>query len=403
MLAMGVVLAAMWMVAPMTTVVAEAQTLGFPMPTRGPGAPTVSRSDQRKIERAWTQLAEGKIAAARKRASRVKDPVVGHLLRDQITMVEGIDDARAALESLVTDNPEYAAAWLTLSVAGERSGDEARAWEAANRGLELWPVEEWQLRVDELRARWIDDRVSNAALELVAGDAEAALQTADLALALDPDQRDGLLVTARALVALEEVELAEVTLAALGSDPDALYLAGRIAEERADWQTAMDLYGSLPEVYPDRDAALLRAQLRWRRANFPSHVQEALASPDLTRAELAVVLVSSTPELEGLVGGTVPVLSDIIELPSHREILTAVRLELFEVDPFEHRFAPQRIATREEVHSAVEGLCHLLGLSTPVWCAPDDVVSSSCTTLADPVSGEETAALVMSLVQGEPP
>jgi len=106
------------------------------------------------------------------------------------------------------------------------------------------------------------------------------------------------------------------------------------------------------------------------------------------------------PQLEAFSGGSVPVLSDIVDLPSHREVLTAVRLDLLEVDPLEHRFHPRRVAEPHEVVQSVDGLCHLLGLETPQWCQSETVVSSSCTALAEPMTGEIMADLILNLEQG---
>jgi len=379
----------------------NAQALQFPSPLVGPGAPEVKRSEARKIRRGWDLLADGDTQAAAKKARKSGRSAAAALFRLQITLVRGSTDVRAELEATTQDHPDYAAAWLTRSVAAELAGDEAEALRAARRGAELWPHSMWRERVVTLHDRLVEQRVEDADELLGQGDPAAALAAVRVALELEPEHRKGRLVAARALLQQGEIEDAEAILVSLGGDSDALFMSGRIAERRQDWQNAMDLFAAVPQDSPGRDAALRRVKLRWRLTQLPAHVQEALASPRLTRAQLAVLLVDLMPRLETFSGGTVPVLSDIVDLPSHREVLTAVRLDLLEVDPLEHSFHPHRAARPREVVQAVEGLCHLLGLETPMWCQPGTVVSSSCTALAEPLTGEIMADLVLNLEQGE--
>ena len=375
---------------------------GLPSPRRGPGRPPLEKAQQRDLEEAWSLLVEGQTAAARDAISRVDDlPAAGRLLLLQADLVEGQPVELAALETLASEHPEYAAIWITLSLAAERAGDEAMALEAGRRGGAQWDVAPWDRRPSQLYEGWVVARVAEAARLLEAGQPESALDLVDRALALDPPFRDGIVVRARALLALGRTAEAEVLLASLPGDAEAIVLAGGIAEQRQDWQTAMELYDSLPDSHPDKAAAVGRTRLRWRLTNLPPYVHKALASSELSREQLAVLLVALAPQTEAIEGGTVPVLSDIVDLPSQREVLTAVRLDLIEVDRIEHEFMPRRRARREEVRGAIDGLCHLLGLDAPVWCDADAVVPSSCQALPEPITGQAVAELLVALVEGE--
>jgi tetratricopeptide (TPR) repeat protein len=360
------------------------------------------RSEARRIDKAWKHLANGDAAAASRRARKAGDSPAARLLRTQITLVAATDDPLDELEALTRDLPKYAAAWLTLSVAAERGGAEALALEAARRGAELWPNELWTGHAQELSQRLVEQRFARAAEMLDGGDIERSLELIRIGLSLAPDHRQGKLLAAHALLADGQVEDAEMVLATLGGDPDALFLAGLIAEDRHDWQTAMDLFASLPADMPDRDAALERVQRRWRLVHLPPHIQRALSSPRLTRGQLAALMTGLAPQLDSIDGGSVPVLPDIVDDASQREILTAVRLQLIDVDPLERRFHPDREADPHEVRQAVDGLCHLLGVPAPVWCEPD-MLSSSCTALPDPLTGESVAELLLALELGASP
>jgi hypothetical protein len=350
-------------------------------------------------------MLSGEIQLADELAAGVGDLAPARLLRHQVAFLGDEEPADLAVElrELTQELPEYAAVWVTLSVVAERIGDEPLALHAAAESAHLWGKEPWASRADTLHQTWVEGRIERAAELVTGGAAAAGVELVEAALKLVPAHREGRLVKAEALIELDRVEEAEVLLAGLPGDADALFLAGQIAEGRQDWLTAMEIYSSLPTSYLDRDPALKRTQLQWHLSHMPDHVKGALSSEQLNRAELAVLIIALAPQLEGFGGSKVPLLSDIVDLPSYREILTAVRLELIDPDPLEHRFFPERVTNPAEVRLAVDGLCHLLALPTPVWCEPEIVLSSPCVDIEKPVTGREVAELILEIVQREDP
>lgn len=372
--------------------------LGFPSPLAGPGVAPLERASSQRVEQGWTLLGTGDPAAARQEADRAGVSAPARLLGLQALMQEAPAEAAAGIAELVAAEPGYAAAWVTLSVAAERAGDEAQALAAARRGAALWDRPVWVERAEQLRRRYVDQRVGEGNLRLDAGDAEEALRLAERALALEPAEHAAVWLEARSLVALGRIAEGDAALALLGPDPDALVLSGRIAEQRQDWETAMALYDSLPAGHPERDANLRRVKLQWRQHHLPPCARAALSSPRLTRSQLAILLVSLAPQVESFAGGPAPVLSDVVDLPCSRDIVTAARLDLLSSDPLERRFFPNRPARGREVRDAVDGLCHLLGLEAPVWC---EQPAPGCTVLSEPVSGEQLAETLTRLLETE--
>lgn len=320
------------------------------------------------------------------------------LLELQASLLDAPSDSVAGLADLTSAEPGYAAAWLTLSVAGERAGDEAVALAAARRGASLWDRQVWVERAKQLRQRFVDQRVAEGARQLEAGDAGTALELAERALVLEPGEHAAALLKARSLLALGRDADAEAALTLLGADPNGLLLSGRIAEQRQDWEAAMTLYDSLPADHPERQDALRRVKRQWRLSHLPPCARTALSSPGLTRSQVAILLVTLATQLETIGSSAPPVLSDIVDLPCSRHIITAVRLGLLSSDPLEHRFFPNRKAGGDEVRDAVDGLCHLLGLRAPVWC---EEPGPGCTLLSEPLSGEQLADAVMRLLETE--
>ena len=405
-------------------------TLAFPSPDSGPGRPVIDRAAQRAIDAGWNELLRGDAGAARKSAARAGSGSAAELLGLQATIVAGDGDPIPGLRRVTDAQPEYAAAWITLSVSAEQANDEALAIAAADRGADLWSIGRWQERADQLHNRWVGDRISSAQRLYEAKQPANALETLAPALALEPDDRPAVLLKARILLALDEPDRAEAALASLPRDDEVVLLSGNIAEARGDlnaalriyaslpdnpeatmqaiaiaeaqgeWSTAMDLWSSLPKNTPEKALGLNRAKLRWRLSVMSEYVHEAVRSTDLDRADLAVILVSLAPKLETLPGGQVPLLSDIMDLPSQNEILTAVRLGLIDSDQLDHTFDPDRPVTAGEAETAIDRLSTLLTLDHPRWCTKTDD-DSPCTVLDSPISGARVAGIVIDLVARE--
>ncbi len=405
----------------------EAQ-LEFPSPDSGPGRPALEKAAQRQIDDGWQALLRGDTTAARAGAAQAGATSASRLLELQAAVVAG-DHPIQGLETLTGTAPDYAAAWLTLSVAAEGAGNEDLALRAAGRGADLWPDTRWVGRYDNLRRRWIDDRILTASGLNEQGDPGAALHALEPALALDPQNRDALLVQTRSLIALDELDRAEAVLTGLPRDREAVLVAGSIAEARGDstaairiysslpddpdvvlravalaedqgdWQTAMDLYAILPDGQPGKASGLREAKLRWRVSVMPSYVRDALSTDNMNRSDLAVLLVSLVPAVETMSGGQVPLLSDIVDMPSQNEIITAARLGLIDIDRLEHRFYPLRPVTEDEVRTSISKLCRLLKTSAPSWCG--DGTSDPCVSFDLPVAGGRVADVIIGLADEE--
>ncbi len=376
---------------------------GFPSPLAGPGVPDVKRSQAKKIERGWRELVAGDPIESLKRAERAPDVAPTRLLKYQIRIVKGETDTVGELAAFCRELPAYAAAWMTLSVAAENAGNEASALDAARRGARLWPEPPWGGRAADLERRWIDDRITNAEKLLATSDTGAAMIELEAARALDPQRSDAALLEARIYFSDGQLDEAEATISDLSALPEAVLLQGQIGERRGDWQSAMESYSSLPDDFPGRGEALDRAQTRWRMTLLPEYARRAMAAVNLTRGDLAVVLVSVLPRLETMPGGAVPVMSDIVDHAGQREIITVVRLGIMSADRRGHLFYPNAEADLGTVRQAVQKSRSLLGLSAPRWCTDSDVLGSGCISIPPPASGGAVVNAVLDPTSGASP
>jgi hypothetical protein len=354
-----------------------------------------------RISDGWRLLVAGDVTGSRAAVDDTVDEPAADLLTLQAALVA--DDVQTAIDGLtrlVEDTPRYASAWATLSAAAERAGREAVALQAAEATAGLWSRGTWRERADDLYARWVDDRLIDAGDRLAGGSFEGALELTRRARELDPDRQDARLLEARALLALDRTDEAEPILTGMTDEPEALQLAAGIAEQRGDLLLALDRYTALPDDWRGRDQSIQRVKRRWRRTVLPPYVQQALASDELSRGQLAAALVALVPQLTPLEGGSVPLLTDIVDEPMQRDIITVVRLGLLDPDPLEPRFHPERTASVDEIRDAITGAAHLLGWEEPVWCE-SGVVASGCIELSSPVGGDAIEAAVERLAGGE--
>jgi len=370
---------------------------------QGPGVPELDADARLSLEQAWEHLLNGQLDLAASQAQLSTTAPPATLLQLQIEFLQTAGSPLTGLRELTSSYPDYAAGWATLSVVAERENIEPVAYMAARETAQLWRRTTWKNRLAELTSRWIDDRVNQATLVWHDGAAQEGLDLLDKVFALEPSSHEAVVLRAQILISLDRLLDAELTLAPLGADPDALFLAGQIAEARSDWLNAMDIYAALPEEYPQRATALRRTQLQWRLSHLPEYVNQALASPRLTRGELAVLLVSLAPEVEGYAGGSIPLLTDVVALKSQNEILTAVRLNLLRADTVEHHFYPEQPTTSTEVRSAIDELCLLINKEPPNWCDPAMLEDDDCTALENPVAGRTVADLILTIIQEESP
>ena len=370
--------------------------IDIPSPLTGPGRDPIDSAESRAITGAWANLLSGRTSEALETVTRFTSSQA-ELLRLQAGLAEepspGLQDR---LETFTDEHSQYAAGWATLSVAAEAAGDEDKALEAARRNSRLWASGPYAARAEELQQRWITDRIERSGEILAGGQPMEALALVDLALALDPENQGALLVRAETLVSLQQGPEAEATLSRLGALPEALILRAEMASAQGRWQHAMDLLDALPDDHPDKSRSLRRAQLMWRISILPPHVQEAVNAESVTREDLAVILLALVPSLEVVNGGNTPLMTDVIGLPSQRAILTVTRLDVMSADRVASLFHPQRSVARPEAQSAIESVCHLAGLSNPLWCEPDMSPDDGCISIQEPVKGMALVDILLS-------
>lgn len=300
--------------------------------------------------------------------------------------------------------PQYVAGQLVLGRAAERLGDVPLAY-SAYREIAARNQRAFQ-KVGELHPRALEivsNRLQEALRQSLWDEAEKHLS---LLRAWAPSEARTL-EGARALAVSRGDRIAELAavkeLAAQRPGERALI------ERRAELELAVGDPGAGLQIIQDlaaenpRDPVLAEklaaAKFRWRMSLLPRHVQDVAAKPELTKADLAVLLYWLIPNVRYGRPTAGRIATDVLEHPRQEEIVRVVNLGLMDVDPTLHRFSPGSPARRSVALRSLalvlsrfaQGLACLSGSKGPCDTA------SSCGL----VSPEEECRASAALTGGE--
>lgn len=275
-----------------------------------------------------------------------------HVLIAQVELGEGtFDKAIARLLPVSDETPQYVASQLVLGRAAELAGDVPLAYSAYR---EIAPRNQRAFqKVGELHPRALDI-VSNRLQEALR---QSRWDEADRHLSLlrawAPSE-GRTLEGARALAVARGDRIAELAavkeLAAQRPGERALIerraeLEMAVGDPGAGLQIIQDLAAENPGD-PQLAEKLAAAKFRWRMSLLPKGVQDVAARPELTKADLAVLLYWLVPNVRYGRPTTGRIATDILEHPHQEEIVRVVNLGLMDVDSTLHRFSPGSPARR---------------------------------------------------------
>ena len=325
----------------------------------GPAPPAIDR----ELEAAWRYILAGDYTTARDRLDDAKlaDYPPATLANAAIAIREKrFDDARAIVDRLVSRYPQYTAANVyeaELDIAQNqiRSAYDRYRAIAAQPNAPVTAKE----RVADLQTQ-VFNQLYNAALG--ARDAEA-MRLLREALAIDPAASAARILLVQKLVAQQQYDEARTELDPLikSGDADRPEVQEALAEidvGKGRYQQAINRYERLTRRDPDGRFARRLAEIKEQFAeqNMPPQYQRALESESITRADLAVLMYWKVTAIRFAQDvPPPPIATDIAEAPGRDELIRAIALGIFPVDPVTRRVNPfatvnasalQRIAAR---------------------------------------------------------
>ena len=308
-----------------------------------------------RFQTAWNEFSAGYFQSARTRleALQRRDPAYlpTRLALSAISIEEGdLDTAETIVTEIRRTNPAWIAAdayAVELALArGELAKAEALAAEIARR--EEAPAE-IASRAAEIRRLRFEDLMKRAEADV--NDPRGLIYLRE-ALSLDPSSSLARLTLVRRLVQIERFDDArrEIDPLLRGTDvdrDDVQELAAEIEVGAGRFQEAIARYERLARKTRDERIVqrLTHVKEQWRQSNLPMQYRRAMESQALTRADLAVLLYWNLDFVRFAQAGEPPIAVDIADVAGRDEIVRAMALRLFSVDPITRRVDPGRTLT----------------------------------------------------------
>src|SRR2546430_3903409 len=272
--------------------------------------------------------------------------VPASLAEAAIEVGEGrFDTARATIEQIVAKNPGYTAAEV---YAAEIDVAQNRIRSAYDRYRELAQRPDAPpgaaSRFAELQTR-VFDQLYGAA---VSAQPEQAIAFLREALQVTPNATAARTLLVKDLIALKRYDEAKSEIAPLlnTSALDQADVQEALAEidiGHGQYEEAIARYDRLARRDPDGRFRLRLEQVKelFAAANMPPQFLRAMDAPSITKADLAVLMYWRIASIRFAQNVPAPPIAiDISETPGRDEIIRAIALRLYQIDPVTRRVHP---------------------------------------------------------------
>jgi tetratricopeptide (TPR) repeat protein len=307
-----------------------------------------SPANAKRFDDAWRAILAGDYTTAHKKLDDIRGREPGYtpvqLAEAAIALRQGKSDAaRPIVERILSKRPRYTAAEV---YAAEIAIDEKRTREAydlyrevaSHPGAPAFAAE----RIAELRAS-LFDQLYNAA---IAAPDEDAVRLLREALTINPAASPARILLVQKLVGQHKYDEARTELEPILStaDVDRTEVQEALAEidiSRGRYEAAIARLERLSKRDKRFAGRLDEIKQQFAEANMPPQFRRAIESEAITRGDLAVLMywkVASIRFASRLAAP--PIATDISETPGRDEIVRAMALGIYQVDPVTRRVGP---------------------------------------------------------------
>jgi tetratricopeptide (TPR) repeat protein len=346
-----------------------------------------------KFEAAWRNVLAGNDVEARRRLAEIQktDPQFAPAVLAEAVMRIRANDfagAQTAVASVLERDPDNVAARVYEAEIAFRQGQSRTAFDlyraiAAKPGAPGTATE----RIGQLQETLFNELYATAQ---TAQNAEAVRLLRE-ALQINAGATEARVLLAQNLLAQKQYDEArkelDPLLDTIADRPDIQEMLGEIEVGRGRYQEAILRYDRLARRTkdPKHRQRLEEIKMEWSAANMPSHFRTALASTALTRAELATLLYWTVPSIRFAQNlGAPPIAVDIEDVEGREEIIRAIALGLFDVDPVTRRVGPFRTVSASRFSSHLARILVLRGASCARGVTQDRVLAACAVT--DPLA-----------------
>lgn len=363
-------------------------------------------ANAKRFDDAWRAILGGDYTTARKKLDDIRAKEPGYapvqLAEAAIDLRQGkTDAARPIVERVLSKRPAYTAAEVyaaEIAIAEKRTReayDEYRVL-AAHPGAPPFVDE----RIAELRTT-LFDQLYNAAT--AAPDDEAIRLLRD-ALAINPSATAARVLLVQKLVGQHKYDEARTELEPMLStaDVDRNEIQEALAEidiNRGRYEAAIARYERLSKRDRRFAARLDEIKQQYAEANMPPQFRRAIESESITRGDLAVLMywkVASVRFASNIAAP--PIAIDIGETPGRDEIVRAMALGIYQVDPITRRVGPYSPVNSGALSRVAARLLTLRGASCARGAGNDAQKVLAACAIVDPSLGAGAEAPVTGRV-----
>jgi len=352
-------------------------------------------ANAKRFDEAWRAILAGDYTTARKRLETIhaKEPayVPAQLAEAAIDLREGkTDAARPIVERARVHHPFYTAAQVyaaEIAIVEKRSREAYSIYRdiATRPGAPTFVAE----RIAGLRTELFDQLYGAA----VAAPDEDAVRLLRDALSINPEGNAARILLAQKLVGQHKYDEALVTLDPLlhGADADRSEVQEALAEidlNRGRYESAIARYERLAKRDRRFAARLDEIKQNYAESNMPSQFRRAIECEAVTRGDLAVLMywkVASVRFAANLAAP--PIAVDVSETPGRDEIIRAIALGIYQVDPVTRRVNPFGAVNAGALSRTAARLLALRGASCARGAGNDPQKVLAACAIVDPILG----------------
>jgi tetratricopeptide (TPR) repeat protein len=353
----------------------------------------------RRFDSAWRSVVSGDYPEARKRLEDIRlrdgEYAPANLAEAAIQIGEGrLEAARAIAERIAARYPQYTAAQIyvaEIDIAENRIRSAYERYREIIQRPDAPPSA--STRFAELQTRLFDE-LYRAAVNAPSEDAVRFLREA---LQVNPSANAARLLLVQKLTALRRFDEAKLELDPILNtgavdQPDVQEALAEIEVGNQRYEEAIVRYERLARSDPARYARRLEeVKEQFAAAIMPPQVLRAMEAEAVTRADLAVLMywkIASIRFAQNV--PTPPIAIDIAEIPGRDELIRAIALGIYPVDPVTRRVNPETLVTGSALARIATRVLVLRGAS----CA--NLSACGVSVVADdlPVSGRAASAVL---------
>ena len=375
---------------------------------------TASPAVEKKFDAAWRAFLAGDVADARQRLAEIRtrepDYAPAELALAALALREAnVASARADVNRVRAARPNYLAAEVYDAEVAVAEHDLRRAYELYREiAVRADAPPTAAQRVGELQTKLFEEYYSAA---LHAPSDEGAIASLRQALQINPAASAARILLAQKLVAARQFEEArrEIDPILNSGDvdrPDVQQVLAEVDLSRGRYEDAIARYERV--VRRGGDAAMARRldeiKEQFAEANMPLQFKRAIEDESITRADLAVLMYWKVPSVRFAQNlATPPIAIDITETPGREELIRAIALGVYSVDPVTRRVGPGAVVSAASLTRITARLLALRGADCARGLPQNDPsrILAACgitdPTLAGadlPVSGRTAAAVL---------